>query len=447
MSKKKNKAITVGFVALGCPKNIVDSEKMLAEIVGNGLLLTSDADNADVVVINTCGFIAPAKAEAIEAIRDAVTNKRKGNVKKVIVTGCLAERMGKELLNEVDGIDAVIGLASRDSIAKIIKKTFSASKRKAWLDQSSSSVANDRARLLITPGHWAYLRISEGCDHRCAFCTIPAIRGRFRSKQPEEILAEANELVESGVVELNIIAQDTAYYGRDLKITDGLANLLKQLEGIEKLKWVRLMYLYPVGITEQLIETIHSSEKVVPYFDIPIQHINDTILKKMRRPDTKMRICGLFEKLRKTMPETILRSTIIVGLPGETDEQFAELLDFVNSTKFDALGAFKYYPEQGTEAAEMDNQVLEEIKQSRLEQLMLTQQEIAFAKNEIRIGSELTCLVDSVQTQGTAQGRFYGQAPEIDSICLIEKCSAQAGEFVDTKVIGSKEYDLIVEQI
>ncbi|MFC1676034.1 30S ribosomal protein S12 methylthiotransferase RimO [Planctomycetota bacterium] len=447
MSKKKTKVITVGFVALGCPKNIVDSEKMLAEIVGNGLLLTGDVDNADAVVINTCGFIAPAKDEAIEAIREAVNNKRKGNVKKVIVTGCLAERMGDELLSEVDGIDAVIGLASRDSIAKIIRKTFSASKPKAWLEQSGSNVTNDRARLLITPGHWAYLRISEGCDHRCAFCTIPAIRGRFRSKPPEEIIAEANELVSAGTVELNIIAQDTAYYGRDLKMKDGLANLLKQLEGIEKLKWTRLMYLYPVGITEQLIKTISSSEKIVPYFDIPIQHINDTILKKMRRPDTKKRICELIEKLRKTIPGTVLRSTVIVGLPGETDEQFAELLDFVNSTKFDALGAFKYYPEQGTEAVEMDNQVPEEVKQSRLERLMLAQQKIAFEKNKTRIGSELLCLIDSVDSTGNGQGRFYGQAPEIDSICLIENCSAKTGEFVDTKVIGSKEYDLIVEQI
>jgi ribosomal protein S12 methylthiotransferase len=450
MTKKRSqRPVTVGFVALGCPKNIVDSERMLAEIAQAGFLITAEPDNADVVVVNTCGFIAPAKAEALEAIKHAVDRKRTGTVKKVIVAGCLCERLGTELFNQADGIDAIVGLGRRDTIARIIKKTIRSKQPAAYLDQLPKAISNDRVRLLITPQHWAYLRISEGCNHRCSFCTVPAIRGPgpFRSKPQNLILAEANELVRAGVVELNIIAQDTTSYGRDLKIKNGLAILIKKLEKIDDLTWIRLMYLYPAGITDRLIETIAKSEKIVHYIDVPIQHINDKILKAMRRPDTKERICRLIEKLRKNLPDVVLRTTVIVGLPGETDHRFNELLEFIQWAKFDALGCFKYYPESGTAAAEMPGQVPERTKQQRLKKLMLTQQQIAFAKNSEHIGGKLTCLVDSVDNKGTGRGRFYGQAPDIDSVCIIKNCSAKPGQFVDTKVIGTKDYDLIVEQI
>ena len=446
MRNAKN-PITVGFVALGCPKNVVDSEKMLAEIVQAGFLITDDPDNADAVVINTCGFIAPAKAEAIDVIRHAVGCKRKGTVRKVIVAGCLSQRLGKKLFDEVEGIDAIVGLGQRDSIAATIKKALKSTHPSAYMAKSARIISDDQTRLRIGAPHWAYLRISEGCDHDCSFCTIPAIRGKFRSKPQEAILAEAIELVSSGAVELNIIAQDTAYYGKDLKIKDGLAKLLAELEKIEGLKWIRLMYLYPVGITERLIETIAAGEKIVHYFDVPVQHINNGILKAMRRPDSKERICSLIEKVRLAIPDIILRTTVIVGFPGETDEQFAELLEFIKWADIDALGCFTYYPEEGTIAAEMKCQVSDSVKQQRLDQLMRTQQQIAFAKNKNRIGGKFACLVDCVDEHRAGQGRFYGQAPEIDSICIIRNCSANAGEFIEAKVIDVRDYDLVVEQI
>jgi ribosomal protein S12 methylthiotransferase len=445
--KKNKQKVTVGFISLGCPKNSVDSERMLAEIAEAGFVITAEPDTADVVVINTCGFIAPAKAESLETIRHTVKHKLSGAVKKVIVTGCLPEREGEQLLNQVEGIDAIIGLGQRDNIVGIIRKTLSHRHPAAYLNQSTQTILDDRTRLLITPGHWAYLRISEGCNHRCSFCTIPAIRGRFRSKPLELILSEAGELVSVGAVELNIIAQDSTSYGRDLKIKNSLAGLISELENIADLSWIRLMYLYPTEINDKLIETIAESEKIVHYLDIPIQHVNNNILKAMRRPDSKDQLKRLIEKLRSAMPDIILRTTVIVGFPGETDQQSAELLDFIKWAEFDALGCFSFYPESGTPAAQMSGQVTDKVKQQRLEGLMLTQQEIAFTKNKNRIGSQLTCLVDTVDRENEGRGRFYGQAPDIDSVCIIKKCSAQPGEFINTKVIATKDYDLIVEQI
>ena len=443
--KKYKQKVTVGFISLGCPKNSVDSERMLAEIAEAGFLITATPDTADIVVINTCGFIAPAKAESLEAIRHIVKLKLSGNVKKVIVTGCLPEREGEQLLNQVDGIDAVVGLGQRDNIAAIIKKTLSHRQPAAYLKQSAQTIPDDRTRLLITPGHWAYLRISEGCNHRCSFCTIPAIRGRFRSKPPELILSEADELVSSGVVELNIIAQDSTSYGRDLKIKNSLAALISELEKIADLSWIRLMYLYPTEIDDNLIGTIAESKKIVHYLDIPIQHVNNKILKAMRRPDSKDQLKRLIEKLRTAMPDIILRTTVIVGFPGETDYQFTELLDFIKWAKFDALGSFSFYPESGTAAAQMPGHISEKVKQQRLEELMLTQQKIVFTKNKNRIGGQLTCLVDAIDSNNQGRGRFYGQAPDIDSVCIIKNCQARPGNFINAKVIGTKDYDLLVQ--
>ena len=447
MTEKSQKKIIVGFVALGCPKNIVDSEKMLAEIAQAGFVITDEPDNADVVIINTCGFIAPAKAEALEAINYAVNRKVNGTVHKVIVAGCLPERLGKRLFNEADGIDAIVGLGQRDNIARIIEETVTANQPLTYLSYSSELCRDDRGRLLITGRHWAYLRISEGCNHKCSFCTIPEIRGSFRSKPMQLILDEAEELASAGVVELNVVAQDTTYYGRDLKIKKGLNILLKKLQQVTGLQWIRLMYLNPAGIDERLIETIAKSKKIVHYLDIPIQHVNNEILKAMRRPDTKNKLQQLIENLRASLPDCVLRTTLIVGFPGETDLQFAELLDFIKWARFDALGCFKFYPESGTEAAEMPDQVPDLIKKQRVEELMLTQQEIAFAKNTKRIGSELICLVDSVDAARVGKGRFYGQAPDIDSICIIKNCSAKPGQFINTKVTGTKQYDLLVQQV
>ncbi|MHC4950311.1 MAG: 30S ribosomal protein S12 methylthiotransferase RimO, partial [Planctomycetota bacterium] len=352
--KRKQKPVSVGFVALGCPKNTVDSEVMLAKIGQDGFVLTPDPDTADVVVINTCGFIAPAKEEALDAIRQAIDQKKKKKVRKVVVTGCLSERMGQDLADEVEGIDAIVGLSERDRIAEIIRDCLSAKKKApttVCVEHSGTEIHDDRERLLISPSHWAYLRISEGCNRNCSFCTIPAIRGQFRSKPQDLILSETAELVDSGAVELSIIAQDSNFYGRDMGMKDGLIALLDELEKIESLKWIRLMYLYPAGIDDALIETIAKSEKIVPYIDMPIQHINNDILTSMRRADTKEHTTELIEKLRQAMPDVNLRTTIIVGYPGETGQQFRELLEFVEWARFDALGCFTFYPEAGTVAA------------------------------------------------------------------------------------------------
>jgi ribosomal protein S12 methylthiotransferase len=446
MAEKKHKKVTIGFISLGCPKNVVDSEKMLGEIAQAGFFITAKPDNADVFIINTCGFIEPARLEALAAIKHAVGCKRKGSVQKVVVAGCLPQRFGRQLLAEVEGIDAIVGLSQRDDIAQIIEKTISANQPAAYLGQLPEKCCDDSARLLITGRHWAYLRISEGCNHRCSFCTIPAIRGKFRSKAPQSVLAEAEELVSAGVVELNIIAQDTTYFGRDLKLTNGLANLITHLEKIEKLKWVRLMYLWPAGIDDMLINTIAKSEKVVHYLDLPIQHANDKILKAMQRPDTGENLRKLIDKLRSVIPDIVLRTTLIVGFPGETERQFDKLLDFVKWAKFDALGCFKFYPEAGTPAADMPGQIPDDVKKQRVEELMLTQQKIAFTKNKNKLGSELICLVDSVNNKRPGRGRYYGQAPKIDSICIIKNCSAMPGEFINTQVVGTKDYDLLVRK-
>jgi len=441
------KKITVGFVSLGCPKNTVDSERMLAQIAQAGFCITQDADNADVVVINTCGFIEPAKLEALDTIKHAVKQKQKGRIQKVIVAGCLAQRMGKNLLNETAGIDAILGLESRDNIVDIIQSTFTSDKPISAVTTTLKIPYDDRTRLRITPPHWAYLRISEGCNKKCSFCTIPAIRGKSRSKPKQLILAEAKELVASGAVELNIIAQDITAYGHDINIQNALPKLLTDLAKIPRLRWIRLLYLYPTGITERLIETVGACDKILPYFDIPLQHINPQILKAMRRPHSKDNICRLIDNLRTRLPDCVLRTTFIVGFPGETDARFNELLEFINWARFDNLGCFTFYPEQGTPAANLPHQVPDRVKKYRLEKLMLAQQKIAFDKNKSRIGSTLTCLVDSIDKNHAAKARFFGQAPDIDPICIIRDCNACPGSFINAKITSFKNYDLLCRQI
>ena len=441
------KKITVGFISLGCPKNMVDSERMLAQIAQGGFHITQDADNADVVVINTCGFIEPAKIEAIDAIRHAVRQKQKGHIQKVIVAGCLAQRMGKRLFSETGGIDAILGLEARETIVDIIQLTFQSDKRISVVTAPLKIPYDDRTRLRITPAHWAYLRISEGCSKKCSFCTIPAIRGKSRSKPKHLVLAEAEELVASGAVELNIIAQDITSYGRDINIQNALPKLLTDLAEIPRLRWIRLLYLYPTGITEHLIKTVANSDKILPYFDIPLQHINPQILKAMRRPHSKDKILGLIEELRTRIPGCILRTTLIVGFPGETEARFDELLEFIKWARFDNLGCFPFYPEQGTPAANLPHQIPDQIKKQRLRRLMLAQQKIAFGRNKSRIGSTLTCLIDSADKNHTAKARFFAQAPEIDSICIIKNCTVKAGSFINVEVTGFRNYDLLCRQI
>jgi ribosomal protein S12 methylthiotransferase len=359
--------------------------------------------------------------------------------------------MGQELINEVAGIDAIVGLGERDNIAAIIKQTLhpaTETPSTIYMGGDAAGISDDRGRLLITPAHWAYMRISEGCDRKCAFCTIPSIRGKFRSKPENIILSEAEELTRNGAVELSIIAQDSNYYGRDIGEKDGLSRLIGKLEKIDALEWIRLMYLYPAAIDDRLIETIATTKKVLNYIDMPVQHINDDILKSMRRSDRKDKTMGLIERLRAAMDDVVLRTTVITGLPGETEESFAELLEFVKWARFDDLGCFSFYPEPGTAAAEMDGQVPEEIRKQRADILMGVQQEIAFEKARQWVGKKLTCLIDEeADSDGVGVGRFFGQAPHVDSICLVKDCSAKPGDFVETEVLGVNDYDLIVEEI
>ncbi len=467
MAKKEQKnteQIKVSFISLGCPKNTVDSERMLAEIVQAGFLLASEPQDSDVVVINTCGFIEPAKLEAIETIKAAVELKNIAVVKKVIAVGCLAERMAGELLKVVEGLDAVSGLDYRDDICQVIKQTLklkdgeqlnfnqetAGNNTDSDIEKPSHAISDDSCRLLITPAHSAYLRISEGCDHKCSFCTIPAIRGPFRSKPQEQIIKEARELAKAGVVELNLIAQDSGYYGKDFGIKNALPALLKELEKIDGIHWIRLMYMYPAGLTDEVIEAIAESKKIVKYIDMPIQHINDEVLKNMRRPDRSSQIKSLIEKLRNKIPEIVIRTTVIVGFPEETDEQFGQLIDFVKWAKFEALGAFSYCKEPETEAAKMECQINDDVKNFRRDKLMATQQHVAFKKAKKMVGRKLKVLIDLVDQNGFS-ARYYGQAMDVDGICIWGQnqveAQAKTGEFKNVKVTAAKGYDLIVELI
>jgi ribosomal protein S12 methylthiotransferase len=446
--KSDLKQLTVGFVALGCPKNIVDSEKMLSLVAQAGFVIDYDISRADIIIVNTCGFIRPAVEEAKAAINEAIGCKRRKNAKtkKVVVTGCLAERFKQQLIEEMPLIDAVVCLGERDNIVKVLENLNIADSPRLYQSAADwdKTAQDDSDRLLIGSAHHAYLRISEGCDKNCSYCTIPAIKGKFRSKALDKIIAEANQLVDSGAVELSIIAQDSTNWGQDFGEKDGLVKVIAELEKIKKLKWIRLMYLNPPGISDEIIEAIGKSQKVVKYIDMPIQHINNDILKKMHRTDTHEKIVVLIEKIRKAIPGVVLRTTIIVGFPGETEEQFGELADFIKNVRFDALGCFGFCAEAGTKAAGLPNQIDEKIKEARREKIMLIQQKIVFAKNAAMKGKILECLIDENDGSNPAVGRYYGQGVGIDSVCFVKNCKAEVGSFIKAKVIGSQGYDLIL---
>lgn len=446
MSPTPNKPLTVALVSLGCPKNLVDSEKILATLAEGGCVVAAPIDQADVIVVNTCGFIAPAVQESLDVIAEAVAHKRTGRAQRVVVAGCLASRDGQKLFDLAPGIDAVVGVNDRDSILSAVRGRRHVTRVSAC----DGKVAGDEGRFRLTPPHTAYLRIAEGCGRRCTFCTIPAIRGPLRSKSPEQVLAEARELLADGAVELNLIAQDTTAYGSDLPAPPpagghgSLAGLLRALDALEGAEWIRLMYAYPHHFGEDLIDAIAGCPHVVPYLDIPLQHISDAVLKRMGRAVTRKHIVDLLDRLRRRIDGLVLRTTFIVGFPGETDEQFGELLAFVKDFRFDALGVFPYYPEPGTPAARMRGAVDEHVKQRRLEAVMLAQQGIAFQANQRRVGQAVRVLVDGADADGICVGRHYGQAPDVDSICKLA-APRPAGTFVDGRVAAYDGYDLIVE--
>jgi len=429
----------VALVSLGCPKNLVDSEKILAHLAEGGCVVGAPMDEADVIVVNTCGFISPAVAESLNVIREAVACKRAGRARRVVVAGCLVNRDGEALYDLVPGIDAVVGVHDRHAILAAV----TGRRRVSMVSPCPAGVASDAGRFRLTPRHTAYLRIAEGCSRKCTFCTIPALRGPYRSKPPEQVLAEARELIADGAVELNVIAQDTTAYGRDLPGDVNLPALLRSLASLDGIAWIRLMYAYPQRVTDALIDAIADCEPVIPYVDMPLQHISEAVLKRMGRGVTRRQIEALLARMRRRIDGLVLRTTFIVGFPGETDEQFRELLTFVEEYRFDAVGVFPFWAEDGTPAARLDGAVPEPLRHERRETLMLAQQQIAFEAGARRVGLPIRVLVDGRRDDGCSIGRYYGQAPDIDGICRLT-ADRPAGAFVDGHVVAQEGYDLVV---
>lgn len=437
----RSRPLYVAIVSLGCPKALVDSEKMLASLAEDGCIVGAPPQEADVVLINTCAFIAPAREESMEAIRQAVSLKRGGRVRRVVVAGCLPQREGAELLAAEPGIDAIVGVFQRD---RIVEAVTGRQRGFHCLEGRGGPCLDDLGRFRLTPRHTAYLRLAEGCSQGCSYCTIPAIRGPLRSKPMDLIVREADELAADGAVELNLIAQDTTAYGRDLGDGTDLAALLRRLDAVAGVRWVRLMYAHPASLSEAAIEAMAACPRVVRYLDMPLQHVSDDILRRMGRGYGRGRIEGLLGALRARMPGIALRTTFIVGFPGEGEREFEELMEFVGAQRLDAVGVFPYYPEAGTAAARLPGQVPDEIKDERLQRLMLAQQAIAFAANEARIGAGLEVLVDGADGEGRCFGRHAGQAPEVDGICRLTR-PQPAGRIVRAKVVAGDDYDLVVE--
>jgi ribosomal protein S12 methylthiotransferase len=435
---------TYCFVSLGCPKNLVDSEKMLGTLALDGYTLVSEPDGADFVIVNTCGFIESSRAESKAVIREMLDLKRQKRTRGVIVAGCLPQRLGPALLDELPEIDHIVGVFGRDEINRVADHLIGGAREQRELFRPAPLTAlDDRARLRITPRHFAYLKISEGCDRTCTFCSIPKMRGKHVTKPIEMVVAEARELAADGVRELNLVAQDTTYYGMDLYGEVRLAELLRQLETVDGIDWMRLMYLYPINFTDELIDTIAGSAKIVPYLDLPLQHINDTVLKRMQRRVNRGQTVDLVQKLRARIPNVVLRTTFVVGFPGETDEQFQELTEFVEETRFERLGVFTYSLEPGTPSVKLEGHLPEEVMVARREELMAVQQEIAFEFAESLIGYELDVLIDSADDEGGFIGRTFADAPEIDASVTVEGTGAQVGEFIPVEITGRVGYDLV----
>ena len=441
-------ATRVGMVSLGCPKNQVDAEHMLFSLKDEGFELVQDAALADVVIINTCGFISDAKQEAIDTTLEFLELKKEGRIKAVIMTGCLAERYRSEIIKEMPELDAVIGLGSNDKLVDIIRDIFAYHKQYESYG-SCEDLAMEGSRIISTEPFYAYLKIAEGCSNYCTYCAIPNIRGKYRSRKMEDIIDEAKWLAEHGVKELVVIAQDTTRYGEDNYGKPMLPQLLKELCKIDGLKWIRTLYSYPERITDELIDTVAAEPKLVNYFDLPIQHCNADVLKRMNRHCSKEEITSLLERLRAKIPDVILRTTVITGFPGETDEQFEELTRFVKQARFDRLGAFAYSPEEDTPAANFPDQVDDEIKQKRLETVYADQSFIMDEKNEALIGKTFETVCEGFDRYAEMYfGRTYMDAPEIDGkLFFTSERKLAAGEFVNVKITDILDYDPIGEAV
>ena len=432
----------IGLISLGCPKNVVDAEEILGEVEKAGHEIESDPTQAEVLIVNTCGFIRSAKEESIDAVLDAVRYKTNGACRSVIVTGCLAQRYGAELAEELPEADAFIGLKESRDIARVISRTLRGD-RVVEVGEPSGWWLKSGNRVLSTPPWTAYLRVADGCDNRCTYCAIPGIRGGFRSRPERDVLDEARALADAGVKELNLIAQDITRYGTDTAGEQRLPGLLGKLSAVDGIRWIRLLYCYPTRISDDLIRTIAANEKVCKYIDVPLQHCSDRILRAMGRRGSKQEYLDLFACIREECPAAALRTTFMVGFPGETEEEFEELMDFVRRVRFDRMGVFCYSAEDGTPAALLPDKVNRSTTNSRYRRLMELQREISLGRNKELIGARLEVLVESVEDK-SAVGRSYRDAPDIDGLVYVENPGRAApGDFITAEVTEARDYDLV----
>lgn len=440
-------AVKVGMVSLGCPKNQVDAEIMLSFLQEGGYEITDDENQAQAIIVNTCGFIADAKQEAIDNIIELGELKKKGTLKAIIVTGCLAERYRDEILSEMPEVDAVVGIGENKNICEIVSKALGGCPYSPFSEKENLLMNGDR--MLTSPSYTAYLRIADGCDNRCTYCAIPMIRGKFRSREMENVIAEAENLAKGGAKEIILIAQDTTRYGEDLYGEYKLPELLDELQKIDGIEWIRILYTYPDKITDELISSIKRNDKVLHYLDIPMQHASDKILKRMNRSGDSKMLRDLMKKLREEIPDITIRTTFIVGFPGESDEDFETLAEFVQQSKFSRMGAFTYSAEEGTPAAEFPDQIDEEVKSRRLEVLMAEQSVVNDELAEAQIGKTLDVLVEGYDRMNKCYyGRSKMDAPDIDGkVFFMTEKEHKAGEILPLKIYDRIDYDLLGEEI
>lgn len=436
------------FIFLGCDKNLVDSEVMLGLLDKKGYQIVDSEEDADIIVVNTCCFIHDAKEESIQTILEMAEYKKEGKLKALIVTGCLAQRYQQEIIDEIPEVDAVLGTTSYDHIVEAVEEALAGNGHVVLEDVDALPDVKEK-RLVTTGGHYAYMKIAEGCDKHCTYCIIPKLRGNYRSVPMEKLLAEAKDLADQGVKELILVAQETTVYGKDLYGEKSLHKLLRELCKISKIQWIRILYCYPEEIYDELIQTIKEENKVCHYLDLPIQHASDAVLKRMGRRTSKAQLVEIIEKLRKEIPDISLRTTLITGFPGETQEQHEELKDFVDEMEFDRLGVFTYSPEEDTPAATMTEQIPEEVKEDRQAELMELQQEIAFDLAEDMVGREVLVMIEGkVADENAYVGRTYKDAPNVDGLIFINTDEElMSGDFARVRVTGALEYDLIGELI
>ena len=436
------------FISLGCDKNLVDSEVMLGLLDKKGYQIVDSEEDADIIVVNTCCFIHDAKEESIQTILEMAEYKKEGKLKALIVTGCLAQRYQQEIIDEIPEVDAVLGTTSYDHIVEAVEEALAGNGHVVLEDVDALPDVKEK-RLVTTGGHYAYMKIAEGCDKHCTYCIIPKLRGNYRSVPMEKLLAEAKDLADQGVKELILVAQETTVYGKDLYGEKSLHKLLRELCKIAGIQWIRILYCYPEEIYDELIQTIKEENKVCHYLDLPIQHASDAVLKRMGRRTSKAQLVEIIEKLRKEIPDISLRTTLITGFPGETQEQHEELKDFVDEMEFDRLGVFTYSPEEDTPAATMTEQIPEEVKEDRQAELMELQQEIAFDLAEDMVGREVLVMIEGkVADENAYVGRTYKDAPNVDGLIFINTDEElMSGDFARVRVTGALEYDLIGELI